>query len=268
MDLGLRDGAAVVAGGSRGMGRAAAEFLAAEGCRVAVLGRTASDLEAAAASLRRLGAPDVLSLPTNLLDGGQVEAAFQALESRWGALNALVCAAGPEGAGTIEELSDDDWVTAFDAGVLSVVRCVRAALPLLRKASFARIVTLAATSTRHQNPGLVAYTAAKAALVSVSKNLARSLAPEGIIVNCICPGWVLTPPIERYLRGVAERAGLPADDLNAAYRAGSQHFGSGNDLGRVGQPEEIGVMVACLCSPLAGFTVGATIPVDGGTDFF
>lgn len=267
MDLGLRDGAAVVAGGSRGMGRAVAECLAAEGCRVAILGRTASDLETAAASLRSRGAPDVLALQTDLRDAGQVQAAFQAVEHRWGDLNALVCAAGPESAGTVEELSDDDWVTAFDAGVLSTVRCVRAALPLLRKASFARIVTLAATSTRHQNPRLVAFTAAKAALVSVSKNLARSLAPEGIIVNCICPGWVLTPTIESYLRDEAARAGLPADDLDAAYRAGAQRFGSGNDLGRVGKPEEIGAMVACLCSPLTGFTVGATIPVDGGTDF-
>lgn len=108
MDLGLRDGAAVVAGGSRGMGRAAAECLAAEGCRVAVLARTASDLEAAAESLRRRGAPDVLALSTDLLDAAQVQAAFQTVERRWGELNALVCTAGPGSAGTFEELSDPD----------------------------------------------------------------------------------------------------------------------------------------------------------------
>ncbi len=250
------------------MGRAAAECLATEGCRVAVLARTASDLEVAAESLRARGAPDVLALPTDLLDAAQVQAAFHAVERRWGELNALVCSAGPESAGAFEELSDQDWVTAFEEGVLSAVRCVRAALPLLRKARFARIVTLAATSTRHQNPRLVAYTAAKAALVSVTKNLARSLAPEGVIVNCICPGWVLTPSIERHLRDAAARAGLPEDDLDAAYRAGARSYGSANDLGRVGKPEEVGALVAWLCSPLAAFTAGATIPVDGGTDFF
>lgn len=267
MDLGLRDRTAVVTGGSRGMGRATAECLAAEGCRVAVLARNESDLREAEEALRRRGAPDVLALATDLLDPAQVEAAFQAIDQRWGELNALVCAAGPGSAGRLDELSDRDWLTAFDEGVLSVVRCVRAALPLLRHASFGRIVTLAATSTRHQNPRLIAYTAAKAALVSVSKNLARSLAPERIVVNCICPGWVLTPSVAGYLRDAATQAGLPGDDLQAAYRLGVETFGSRNDLGRIGRPEEIGALAAWLCSPHASYTVGATIPVDGGSDF-
>ena len=95
-----------------------------------------------------------------------------------------------------------------------------------------------------------------------------ALAPEGIVVNCVCPGWVLSQSVERYLRETAARAGLGEDDLGAAHRVGVETFGSGNDLGRIGEPREIAVMVAVLCSPLAGFTVGATIPVDGGTDFF
>src|SRR5438067_4888223 len=200
MDLGLRDAAAVVAGGSRGMGRATAELLAAEGCRMAVLARSEPDLREAEEGLRAKGAPDVLALRADLLVAADVEAAFATVGRRWGALNALVCAAGPTSAGTLEELSDAYWLHAFDEGVLGAVRCVRAALPLLRKARFARIVTLGATSTRHQNPRLIGYTAAKAALVSVSKNLARSLAPEGMVVNCVCPGWVLTPSVAAHLR--------------------------------------------------------------------
>jgi len=268
MDLGLGDAAAVVAGGSRGMGRATAELLAAEGCRVAILARTEADLRDAEAALRVKGARDVLALRADLLRAGQVDAAFQAVEHRWGALHALVCAAGPTTAGTLEELSDRDWLHAFDEGVLGTVRCVRAALPLLRRASFARIVTLAATSTRQQSPRLIGYTAAKAALVSVTKNLARSLAGEGIIVNCVCPGWVLTPSVAAHLRAMAAEAGLPADDVAAAYRLGAASFGAANDLGRIGQPEEVAAMAVLLCSPRTGYTVGATIPVDGGTDFF
>jgi NAD(P)-dependent dehydrogenase (short-subunit alcohol dehydrogenase family) len=268
MDLGLRDRTAVIAGGSRGMGRATAEALAAEGCRVAILARTEADLRDSESALRRRGASDVLALRTDLLDAAEVEAAFEAVGRRWGALNALVCAAGPSSAGALEALSEHDWLHAFDEGVLTAVRCVRAALPLLRAADFARVVTLAATSTRQQSPQLIGYTAAKAALVSMTKNLARSLAPEGIVVNCICPGWVLTPSVERYLREVAATAGLPPDDLDAAYRVAAGTMGAANDLGRIGRPEEVAVMAAVLCSPLAGFTVGATIPVDGGTDFF
>lgn len=268
MDLALRDRTAAVAGGTRGMGRAIAERLAGEGCRVAVLGRTPADLQQTEQALRALGAPDVLALQADLRDGAAVEAAFAAIDARWGTLHALVCAAGPERAGTFDALADADWLRAFDEGVLTTVRCVRAALPLLRRAEAARIVTLGATSTRHQNPRLVAYTAAKAALVSVTKNLARSLAPDGIVVNCLCPGWVLTPSIEGYLRDLAPRAGLAAGDVAGAYALGAQTFGSANDLGRIGRPDEVAAMAALLCSPIAGFTVGATIPVDGGSDFF
>src|SRR5439155_13139027 len=153
------------------------------------------------------GAPDVLALRADLLVAADVEAAFATVGRRWGALNALVCAAGPTSAGTLEELSDADWLHAFDEGVLGAVRCVRAALSLLRTARFARIVTLGATSTRHQNPRLIGYTAAKAALLSVSKNLARSLAPEGMVVNCVCPGWVLTPSVAAHLRAMPPRRG-------------------------------------------------------------
>jgi NAD(P)-dependent dehydrogenase (short-subunit alcohol dehydrogenase family) len=267
MDLGLRDKAAVVAGGTRGMGRATAELLAAEGCRVAVLGRTETDLEDAARALGRAGAGDVLALRADLLVAADVERAFATVGARWGAINALVCAPGPRAGGAFEALADGDWFDAYDQGVLTMVRCVRAALPWLRRADVARIVTLAATSTRHQSPNLIAYTAAKAAMVSASKNLARSLATEGIIVNCLCPGWVLSESVAAYLREVAVREGLPPDDLAGAFRAGLREYGSGNDLGRIGRAEEIGVMATWLCSPRAGFTVGAVIPVDGGTDF-
>ncbi len=268
MELGLRNATALVAGGSRGMGRAIAELLAVEGCRVAVLGRTEADLRDVEARLYAKGAPEVLVFATNLLDTAQVNAAVAAVESRWNALNALVCAAGPSGDGTIEELDDCAWFHAFDEGVMSAVRCVRAALPALRRASFGRIVTLAATSTRHQNPRLIAYTAAKSALVSITKNLARSLAPEGILVNCICPGWVLTPSIAGYLRQLSTRLGLEPDDHDAAFRAGVAKYGAGNDIGRIGRAEEVAAMAVLLCSPLASYTVGAIIPIDGGTDFF
>jgi NAD(P)-dependent dehydrogenase (short-subunit alcohol dehydrogenase family) len=268
MDLGLRDKTAVVAGGSRGMGRATAELLADEGCRVAILARGDADLGVAEEALRRRGSPDAVAIRTDLRDAAQVDAAFATLAGRWGALNALVCAAGPGSGARFEELSDADWVRAFDDGVLTAMRCVRAALPLLRRADFGRIVTLGATSTRHQNPGLIAYTAAKSALVSATKNLARSLAPEGIVANCVCPGWVLTPSVEAYLRDLAAKTGLPEGDVGAAYRAGTRIYGASNDLGRIGQPEEVALLAAVLCSPLAAFTTGATIPVDGGTDFF
>lgn len=256
----------VVAGGSRGIGRATAGLLAAEGCRVAVLARTDADLRDAETELSGGGATDAVGLQCDLLDTGEVEAAFSFLDERWGELNALVNAAGPTGLGALDELTDNEWMASFDLGVLTMVRAVRAALPLLRKAAFARIVNVAATSIRHQAPTAIGFTAAKAAMASASKNLARSLAPQGIVVNTVCPGTIMSPTLETYV-AATDRTGLPEGPLEAAYAAIARDFGAPNDLGRVGLPEEVAAMIAFLCSEPAGFVLGATIPVDGGTDF-
>ena len=176
-------------------------------------------------------------------------------------------AVGPAHFGVLDELTDNEWLDEFDRGVLTMVRTTRAALPLLRNATYARIVNLAASSIRHQSPGLIGYTAAKAALASASKNLAAcAWPPKGIVVNTVCPGTVMSPALENYLED-ADLAGLPEGPLEAAYAAMARDFGEINDLGRIGTPEEVAALVVFLCSELASFVVGATIPVDGGTDF-
>jgi 3-oxoacyl-[acyl-carrier protein] reductase len=266
MDLGLRDRAICIAGGNHGIGRAAADLLAGEGCRVAVLGRSEPDLQVAEDELLEVGSPDALGLPCDLLDTGEVEAAFTFLDERWGELNGLINAAGPSRIGGLEDLTENEWLEDFDLGVLAMIRTVRAALPLLRKAAFARIVNLAEASIRHQSPDLIAHTAANAAVASASKNLARALAPEGILVNTVCPGTVMSPAVESYL-AEADPKGLPEGPLEAGYEAIARDFGATNDLGRIGLPEEVAAVTVFLCSEAASFVSGATIPVDGGTDF-
>jgi len=168
VDLGLRGRAAVVAGGSRGIGRASAELLAREGCRVAVLARTPKDLRETEDELFAVGAEDAIGLECDLLDTGEVEAAFTFLDERWGECHALVNTVGPAHVGGLDDLSDDTWRADFDLGVLTMIRTIRAALPLLRKATFARVVNVAAASIRHQSPGLIGFTSAKAAMASAS----------------------------------------------------------------------------------------------------
>jgi 3-oxoacyl-[acyl-carrier protein] reductase len=266
MDLGFSDATAVVTGGTKGMGRAIAECLAGEGARVAVLARGRAGLDETVAGLEGLGSPQSLGLRADVADGDSVLAAFATVEERWGSLNVLVNTVGPA-AGRFEQLSDADWLTAFQLGTLGAVRCVRAALPLLRLAPWARIVNLSAHSTQRQSEILPAYTASKAAVTSVSKNLARSLAPDGILVNTVSPGTIVTASFTEALRGAFEERGLDASDPHDVMRWIDEVFHQPADLGRAGLPEEVAVVVAFLASPRNGYVTGANVNVDGGSDF-
>jgi 3-oxoacyl-[acyl-carrier protein] reductase len=269
MDLELAGAAVVVSGGSKGMGRAAAESIAAEGARVAVLARSPAALDETVAALLERGSPDAIGIRTDLTRTDQVDAAFAELAERWGPVHALVNAAGPVEVGIkdFESLDDDEWIATFDIGTMSAVRCVRAALPALRRAEWARIVNISAHSTRRQSPGLVAYTASKAAMSSVSKNLAQSLAGDGILVNTVSPGSFLSEGMRDYLNALPPERGIDPDDLADAMRVIAEDFGHPAFLPRAGDPAEIGPLIAFLVSPKNSYMTGANINVDGGSDF-
>jgi NAD(P)-dependent dehydrogenase (short-subunit alcohol dehydrogenase family) len=269
MDLGLGGAKVAVNGGSKGMGRAAAEVLAAEGAFVAVLARTKEGLDETAEALLVGGAADVLAIPTDIRDRAQVEAAFAGIAERWGSLNVLVNAAGPVevGVARFDDLDDDEWAATFDIGTFGAVRCIRAALPLLRTAGWARIVNVSAHSTRRQSPDIVAYTAAKAALTSLSKNLSLSLAPEGILVNTVSPGSFLSAGLQAYLASLPAGRGIDPNDLHDAMRVITEDFGHPAHLGRAGDPAEIGPVIAFVASRINTYMTGADINVDGGSDF-
>jgi NAD(P)-dependent dehydrogenase (short-subunit alcohol dehydrogenase family) len=223
MDLGLTNATAVVVGGGRGMGLAAARCLADDGARVAILARSRVDLDRAAADLTDRGSPDALGL----------------------------------------DLTDEQWRQAFDDGVMGMVRCVRSALPLLRKAAWARIVNFSAHSTQRQSVILPAYTAAKAALTSISKNLSLLLAKDEILVNVVSPGSIASESLVGWAKSVGVDGGNPYQLMDAI----AKHFGHPAHLPRAGLPDEMGSVVAFLASRRNSYMTGANINVDGGSDF-
>jgi NAD(P)-dependent dehydrogenase (short-subunit alcohol dehydrogenase family) len=267
MDLGLANATAVVTGGTKGMGRASAEILAADGARVAVFARNPAELRETEAALASLGSPDSVGLSVDVADPASVAAATAQLGERWGALNILINTVGPDTVGTIDELGEEQFTDAFRLGTLSAVGCVRACLPLLRKAEWARIVIVSAHSTKRQTPTLIAYTAAKAALTSISKNLAKTLAAEGILVNTVSPGTFLTGGVRAWLEGMAAERGIDPNNLADLNRIIAEDFGEPCDLGRAGLPEEIGAVIAFLASKRNSYMTGANVNVDGGSDF-
>ena len=266
MDLGLRNATVVVAGGTTGMGRAAAECFAEDGARVAILARSESGLRATSDALTRLGSPDAFGIATDLFDRASVDAAFAQVGERWGHLNALVNAAGPMHGGlkTFETYDDEEWHDVFDGLTLAAVRAIRAALPWLRSAEWARVVNVSAMSTKHQSPPLVAYTAAKSALTSVTKNLSQSLAPDGILVNAVSPGTFAS---ESFKASLAPMPGVDENDLQDIMRFIKEGFGHSVFLDRAADPAEIGPVIAFAASARNTYMTGANINVDGGSDF-
>lgn len=263
MDLGLADAAVVVQGGTQGMGRSAAECFAADGAKVAVLARTQVDLDATTERLLALGAADAIGLRADITRAEQVDAAFDLVRERWHTLNVLVNATGPTAIGDFDQLTDDDWLATIDIGAMGMIRCVRAALPLLRAADWARIVNVSAHSTKRQSADLIAYTAAKAMVTSVTKNLSLHLAKDEILVNTVSPGSYATESLRHWATSV----GIDPDDLHAIWRGIDEHFGHPSHLPRAGDPSEIGPVIVFAASPRNTYMTGANINVDGGSDF-
>ncbi|OBK15326.1 SDR family NAD(P)-dependent oxidoreductase [Mycobacterium asiaticum] len=266
MDLGFAGSTAVVTGGSKGMGLAIAETLAAEGVKVAVMARDQGALDAAVVSLRAAGAPEAFGISVDMAAADSIASGFAEVAQRWGHLNCLVHTIGP-GDGYFEEMDDAQWDAAFNLGTMSAVRSIRAALPMLRAAEWGRIVTLSAHSIQRQNPRIVAYTASKAALASVTKNLSKSLAGDGILVNCVCPGTIVTASFTENLKDILAADGLDATDPHDVMTWIDTHFHHPCDLGRAGLPEEVASITAYLASRRNGYVTGATVNVDGGSDF-
>ena len=264
MDLGFANATAVVVGGGRGMGLATARCLAEDGARIAIVGRSPEVLDEAAAELTRCGSPEAVAVVADVGDAARVDEVFAELGQRWhGQLNVLVNTVGPSAAGTFEQLTDDQWRAAVDDGVMGMVHCVRSALPLLRGAEWARIVNFSAQSTQRQSAMLPAYTAAKAMVNSVSKNLSLLLAKDEIVVNVVSPGSIASEA----LVGWAATVGVDGTDPHRLMEAIDEHFGHPAHLPRAGLPNEIGPVAAFLASRRNSYMTGANVNVDGGSDF-
>src|SRR5258708_11094195 len=167
MDLGLAGSIAVVTGGSKGMGLAIAQTVAGGGAGGGVMARGRAALDAAVESLRAAGAPDAVGISVDMTDAASILSGFDEVADRWGRLNSLVHTIGP-GDGYFEQMDDAEWDAAFTLGTMAGVRSIRAALPMLRTADWARTVTLSAHSIQRRNPRILRYPASKEALAGVS----------------------------------------------------------------------------------------------------
>ena len=254
MELGYEGRRVLVVGASYGIGFSAARQMASEGADLVLASRDMTRLSEAAAAIAR-GSPGLVALDVTL--AGSAERLAQAVRVRWGALDALVCAVGGSIRSAFQDLKDDDWLGNYAFNVLSAVRVVREALPLLRKGRDPAVVLLAAAAAKMPYPHQVVSNVHKAGLLGLSKTLAAELAPEGIRVNCVCPGRTLTPLWLDRAAAMAAEKGVPREEI-------IRDFSTDIPLGRFAEPDEIAVMVTWLASPRASYITGQAVNVDGG----
>jgi 3-oxoacyl-[acyl-carrier protein] reductase len=244
VDLSLTDKAAIVTGGSRGIGRAIALALSSEGCRVAVCARGEEALQAAEAELRERGV-DAIAVVADVTKAEDIERLVAQTVERFGRLDILVNNAGARS----REETDEAWNEIYFSNVLAAVRATRAAVPHLREARGC-VVNIASIFGR-ESGGVPAYNAMKAAMISHAKAMALELAPD-VRVNSVAPGSIAFP-------GGSWGRRLEEDP------EGMRTFVEQNiPMGRFGTPEEVANVVVFLCSERASWVTGACLNVDGG----
>lgn len=258
MDLGLKGKVALVLAASKGLGRASAAALAAEGTLITIGARNRQALEQAAREIQRESGSRILAVPTDVTKVEELEAIVATTVHEFGRIDILVNNAGGPPAGTFETLDDGQWQAAFELTLLSTVRLIRLVLPYMHQVGEGRIINIVSTSVKEPIADLLLSNAIRPGVVGLAKTLSIELASHNITVNNICPGRILTDRLrkgsmikEKIAQGMSETEALStiAQDI---------------PMKRLGKPEEVGALVAFLASQQAGYITGTTLQIDGG----
>lgn len=253
MDLGLSAKRVAVMAASEGLGRAAAEALAREGARVAIGARRREPLEAAA---KEIGAECAIVSDYATPDGPR--AFVDEAARRLGGLDALVFNAGGPPPGRFDKLDDAAWESAFQLVTMSYVRSARAAIPHFRAAGAGSVVAIESTSVKQPIENLVLSAPLRAAVIALSKALANEHAKERIRFNVVLPGSMATERIRELVEDRAREQGIPYEQALADRTAAIP-------MARLGEPAELGRVIAFLSSPAASYVTGVVLQVDGGS---
>ena len=255
MKLSLEGRRAVVCGASRGIGRAIANVLADMGAQLTLVARDRDALRSVAEKLPG-GAARHAVRPLDVSDSAAVEAAFAEIAAN-GPVHVLINNTGGPAAGTAYDARPDDFVQAFRQHLVTAQMATQALVPGMKKAGYGRIINITSTSVKEPIPGLGVSNTIRAAVASWAKTLSRELAPHGITVNNVLPGFTSTERLDYLFKQRADKSGGNVEDIERGALAQVP-------AGRFARPEEIAWAVGFLASPQAAYVNGINVPVDGG----
>src|SRR5574337_387206 len=257
MDLGLKRKVAIVAASSKGMGKATAMGLAAEGARVTMLARNGTALMQAAEEIRQKYQADVLAIPADVTRHDDIKRVVQETVARWDTVNILVNNAGGPPAGAFDDMAGARWQAAFELNLLSTIRFVRAVLPHMRRAGGGAIINLQSTSVKVPIDNLILSNAIRPGVIGLAKSLSVELAKDNIRVNNVLPGAIMTDRLRQVMTARAQAAGKTFEEIQRSREAEIP-------LGWIGDPEDVANTIVFLASNRARYVTGVTVQVDGG----
>ena len=257
MELGLKDRVAIVGGGSKGLGLACALSLAGEGANVAICSRQVENLDAAAQEIRSATGVQVLTVPGDLSELGDIQNLFKTTVEHFGRLDIVVSNSGGPPEGRALDTSEETWERAIQMALTFFIRMGREAVPYLKQKSWGRIVNILASTVYQPIDNLATSGVTRMGAVAFAKSLADEVGRDNILVNNVAPGFLLTDRMLHLTESRARETGESVDELLAARAATIP-------VGRIGRPEELADLVTFLSSEKNSYITGTTILVDGG----
>ena len=256
MDLGIDGRVALVAASSKGLGRAIAEELAEAGCSLALCARGPEALEAVRSELAAAG-HRVVAVPADLSTAEGCDAAVDAAMEAFGRVDILVTNGGGPPAGPFESHAPEAWRSAVSLTLESVLHLVRRVLPGMKERRWGRILNVTSIAVKQPVEGLILSNTVRAAVTGFARTLANEVAPFGVTVNNLMPGYTRTDRLDELAGAIADRDGISRDEAFARWT-------SQVPMGRVGEPREFAALAAFLASERASYITAQSVAVDGG----
>ncbi|HXQ76699.1 MAG TPA: SDR family oxidoreductase [Gemmatimonadaceae bacterium] len=257
MDLGIRGKVALVSASSKGLGRAIAEELAAEGANLVLCARGADALRQTADSIRKSAGVTVVDVAADVSEQAGIDSVAQAALDKFGEVDILVTNSGGPPSGSFDSFAPEAWEQATRLLLMSAVGLSRAVLPGMRERRWGRILNVTSIAVKQPIEGLMLSNSLRAAVTGFARTLANEVARFNITVNNILPGYTRTDRVEHLARATSEKSGTSMADAFAKWEREIP-------MGRLGEPREFAALAAFLASERASYITGSSIAVDGG----